>query len=75
MTKKERVIAAIKGQPVDRIPSGFWLHFPESCFYGDAAVQAHLKFFRETETDIQKIAQELYALQRKATRGKGLVMA
>lgn len=27
------------------------------------------------ETDIQKIAQELYALQRKATRGKGLVMA
>mgnify|MGYP000002856138 FL=1 len=58
MTKKERVIAAIKGQPVDRIPSGFWLHFPESCFYGDAAVQAHLKFFRETETDIQKIMNE-----------------
>ena len=54
MTKKERVIAAIKGQPVDRIPSGFWLHFPESCFYGDAAVQAHLKFFRETESTVYK---------------------
>ena len=58
MTKKERAIAAIEGRPVDHIPSGFWLHFPESCFYGDAAVQAHLDFFRETGTDIQKIMNE-----------------
>lgn len=27
MTKKERVIAAIEGRPVDGVPSGFSLHF------------------------------------------------
>ena len=58
MTTKERVIAAIEGRPVDRVPSGFWLHFPETCFHGDAAVQAHVDFFRETGTDIQKIMNE-----------------
>ncbi len=58
MTKKERVIAAIQGQPVDRVPSGFWLHFPPDCFSGEAAVKAHLDFFRETGTDIQKIMNE-----------------
>ncbi len=58
MTEKERVIAAINGQPVDHTPSGFWLHFPESCFFGDAAVQAHLDFFEKTGTDIQKIMNE-----------------
>ena len=26
MTKRERVIAALGGQPVDRVPLGFWLH-------------------------------------------------
>lgn len=58
MTKKERVMAAIDGRPVDRVPSGFWLHFPEDCFYGDAAVEAHLDFFQKTGTDIQKIMNE-----------------
>lgn len=58
MTKKERVIAAIKGQEVDAIPSGFSLHFPEAVAYGDAAVQAHLDFFQATDTDILKIMNE-----------------
>lgn len=57
MTKKERAIAAIEGRPVDHIPSGFWLHFPESCFYGDAAVQAHLDFFRESRNRTIKMMQ------------------
>ena len=54
MTKKERAIAAIEGRPVDHIPSGFWLHFPESCFYGDAAVQAHLDFFAKPERTFKR---------------------
>ena len=29
MTKKERVTAAIRGEEVDKIPSGFSLHFPK----------------------------------------------
>jgi uroporphyrinogen decarboxylase len=30
MTKKERIDAAVQGQPVDRIPASFWRHFYES---------------------------------------------
>ena len=58
MTNRENVIAAVRGEPVDRVPAGFWLHFPEDCFYGEQSVQAHLKFFRESGTDIMKIMNE-----------------
>ena len=58
MNRRENVIAAVYGKEVDYIPCGFWLHFPESCFHGDAAVQAHLDFFQESETDIMKIMNE-----------------
>lgn len=44
--KKERVTAAIRGEEVDKIPSGFSLHFPKESAFGDAAVKAHLKFLR-----------------------------
>jgi len=58
MTKKERVISAIKGQVVDHIPSSFSLHFPTEVAFGNAGVEAHLKFFKETDTDILKIMNE-----------------
>lgn len=58
MTKKERVLAAVRREPVDHVPTGFSLHFPEQCKKGDAAVSAHLQFFRETDTDIIKIMNE-----------------
>ena len=58
MTKKERVTAAIRGEEVDKIPSGFSLHFPKKSAFGDAAVKAHLKFFEESDTDILKIMNE-----------------
>lgn len=58
MTKKERVISAIKGQEVDAIPSGFSLHFPSDVAFGDEAVKAHLQFFKDTDTDILKIMNE-----------------
>lgn len=56
--KKERVTAAIRGEEVDKIPSGFSLHFPKESAFGDAAVKAHLKFFEESDTDILKIMNE-----------------
>jgi uroporphyrinogen decarboxylase len=58
MKKKNRVVAAIQKQPVDGIPSGFSLHFPSEQAFGDAGVQAHLAFFKETDTDICKIMNE-----------------
>ncbi len=58
MTKRERVVAAIEHKPVDYIPSGFSLHFPQDQAFGDSAVDAHLAFFKETDTDICKIMNE-----------------
>ena len=29
MNKRERVLNAMNNQPVDRVPVGFWFHFPE----------------------------------------------
>lgn len=56
MTKRERVMAAIKKEAVDHVPSGFSIHFNEKT--GKEAVEAHLKFFRETDTDIIKMMNE-----------------
>ena len=58
MTKKDRVIAAIKKEPVESIPSGFSLHFPSEEAFGEKGVQAHLEFFKQTDTDICKIMNE-----------------
>ena len=58
MTKKERVIAAIKKEPVDHVPCGFSLHFPAQEAFGDEGVSSHLRFFSETDTDICKIMNE-----------------
>ncbi len=58
MNKKERVIAAIEKKPVDRVPTSFSLHFPAEVQKGQAAVDAHIEFFNETDCDILKIMNE-----------------
>ena len=58
MNKKERVMAVIRGEKPDRVPSGFWLHFPPEEQKGDRVVPAHLRYFKESETDICKIMNE-----------------
>lgn len=58
MKKKERVLAAIHKQPVDHVPASFSLHFPKEIASGDAAVKAHLDFYKETDCDILKIMNE-----------------
>jgi len=58
MNKRERVRAAVAGAAVDRVPAGFWLHFPPAEQTGSAAVQAHLRFYRETDVDILKVMNE-----------------
>lgn len=58
MRKRERVIAAIEKKEVDKIPSCFSLHFPADRKFGEAGVQAHLDFFRESGTDVYKIMNE-----------------
>lgn len=58
MEKRERVIKTIRGEEVDKIPSGFSLHFPADEAKGEKAVDAHIRFFQETDTDIIKIMNE-----------------
>jgi len=65
MTKKERVIAALEGKEVDGVPSLFSIHFldPETKarLLGQASLDAHLKYFEESDSDIAKIMYEYRA--------------
>ena len=58
MNKKQRVIAAIRKEPVDHVPTSFSLHFPKEIASGQAAVDAHISFFEETGCDVLKIMNE-----------------
>ena len=58
MNKRERVLCALRGGTPDRVPSLFSLHFPHEAAYGQAAVDAHARFYRETDCDILKVMNE-----------------
>lgn len=58
MTKKERVVNAIKQKEPDGIPSCFTMHFPTECANGERAVEAHMDFLKKTDVDILKIMNE-----------------
>lgn len=58
MNKIERVRAALHSQPVDRVPAGFWYHFPPAQAHGQASVDAHLHFFRGSAIDFLKVMNE-----------------
>lgn len=58
MNKYERVMAAYRGDRPDQVPCAFWYHFPRGYESGDAAVQIHLDFFRDSHTDLCKIMNE-----------------
>ena len=58
MNKVKTFKAALAGGPVDYVPSGFWLHFHEDDWFGDAAVRAHLDFYREVDPDVLKVMNE-----------------
>lgn len=58
MTKRERIFNLIEGKETDRTPVGFWIHFPQECGHGEAAVKAHLDFMSRTDTDILKVMNE-----------------
>ncbi len=59
MTRRERVMAAVRGEPVDRLPICFWHHFqPEGS--GRRLAEATLRFFDETfDLDIVKLMPDI----------------
>jgi uroporphyrinogen decarboxylase len=63
MNKRERIQAVLNSQPVDRVPAGFWFHFPAHQHSSEAAVAAHLDLYRATGMDFMKVMNEhLYAM-------------
>lgn len=74
MTKRERVFGLIEGKEIDRTPVGFWLHFPEEFQHGEASVNAHIDFMKQTDTDILKVMNEniLYDGETKIMSSKDI---
>lgn len=60
MDKRTRVLNAMNKKEVDHVPVGFWFHFSGEETMGDACVQAHLKYYRETDLDFVKIMCDGY---------------
>ena len=69
MTRTERVMAAVKGEPVDRVPVCFWHHF-QPAGSGRALAEATLRFFDEKfDLDIAKLMPDLpYPFPRKSIK-------
>lgn len=60
MNKRERVLAALENREVDRVPVGFWHHFPPEMAKGQACIDAHLNYYRATGQDFIKIMCDGY---------------
>lgn len=60
MNKKERVLAALENREVDHVPGAFWFHFPQEQASGQACVDAHLKWYRDTDQDFIKVMCDGY---------------
>ena len=60
MNKRERVLAAMNLQPVDRPPVGFWFHFLAEQGVGQACVQAHHDYYNHIDVDMVKIMCDSY---------------
>ena len=55
MTGRERVLAAIQGKPVDRVPIALWRHFPQQDQKAETLAQAHVAFQKRWQWDILKV--------------------
>ena len=60
MDKRTRVLNAMNKKEVDHVPVGFWFHFSGEEAAGDACVQAHLNYYRETDLDFLKVMCDSY---------------
>ena len=58
MNKIERVRAALGGAHVDRVPAGFWFHFPPEYSGGEAMARRHIEYYRQADPDIMKVMND-----------------
>ncbi len=61
MDKRTRVLNAMNKRPVDHVPCGFWFHFSGDEEMGQACVDAHLRYYRDTDLDFLKVMSDGYA--------------
>lgn len=55
MTKRERVHAAIRGEPVEPVPRALWRHFPHVDQTAEGLAQAVVQFQRQYDFDLVKV--------------------
>lgn len=55
MNKRERLFAAMNCEEVDRVPVGFWFHFPEDSCTGEDGIRRHLEYYNAIDADFLKI--------------------
>ena len=61
MTKRERVIAAFRGQEVDHVPVCMWKHVPQEYWGDESAFAAHQRAsFVNTDVDFMKLSGDGY---------------
>lgn len=58
MNKKTRVLAALQGKPVDRVPMSFWRHFDGEDSQGQRCVESHISFYKQTQMDFIKVMHD-----------------
>ncbi len=58
MNGTERVRAALRGDPVGRIPAAFWFHFPNEDKRGEAPVRVHVDSFYASSIDYPRVVNE-----------------
>lgn len=61
MNKRERVIAAFRGQETDHVPVCMWKHVPQELWGDDDAfVKCQLDSYRNTDVDFVKLSADKY---------------
>ena len=60
MDKRTRVLAAMEGKEVDKVPVGFWFHFMGDRGVGEACVKGHVDYYRTANVDFMKIMSDSF---------------
>lgn len=58
MNKRERFLAAVHGQPVDRPPVTAWVHFLSDHLQGRQTADLHIDFLKEYDWDVLKVMND-----------------
>ena len=58
MSKRERFLAAVAGEPVDHPPCTAWIHFGSDRLGGAEHARRHARFVRDNDWDICKIVND-----------------